>query len=142
MNTEEEKKELEKKVSFGFGKLQDFLDSNKTFIDDEPAATLFSLGVLIRLVFNMQQASLKSTPFEKKLKGMQLSSRDVKRLYTEAVEKVNQYAYSNTYSDLRKYIAENLLNYGRQISQMSNQELSFNIAAGIELGGNFKTEKE
>lgn len=142
MTTEEEKKEIVKKVSFNFLKLREFLDNNKAFIDDGPAETLFALGVLIRLVFNMQQASLHSTPFEKKLKGMQLSSRDVNRLFTEAVEKVNQYAYSYTYKDLRSFVAENLLEYGKQISQMPNQELSFNIVAGLELGSNFKSEKK
>ena len=87
----------------------------------------------------MQQANLGSTPFEKKLKGMHITSRDVERIYTEAVEKINQYSYQNTYKDLREFIADKLSTHKKEIEKMSNQEISFNFVCGLELGRKFKS---
>jgi CRISPR-associated protein Csh1 len=89
----------------------------------------------------MQQANLNSTPFEKKLKGLHITSRDVERIFIEAIEKVNQYSYQNTYKDLREYIAEKLSTNKKKISKMSNQEISFNFVCGLELGKKFKSLK-
>ena len=139
MVTEEEKEEISKKVSFDFEKLKSFISENEDFVKQDAPTGIFSLGVLVHLVFNMQQANLGSTPFEKKLKGMHITSRDVERIYTEAVEKVNQYSYQNTYKDLREFIAEKLRTNKKEISKMSNQEISFNFVCGLELGRKFKS---
>ncbi|TLF47037.1 TM1802 family CRISPR-associated protein [Maribacter aurantiacus] len=139
MVTEEEKEEISKKVSFDFEKLKRFISENEDFAKQDAQSGIFCLGVLVHLVFSMQQASLGSTPFEKKLKGLHITSRDVERLYTEAVEKVNQYSYQNTYKDLREYIAEKLRICKKEIAKMSNQEISFNFVCGLELGRKFKS---
>lgn len=139
MVTEEEKEEISKKVSFDFEKLKNFISENEDFVKQDASAGIFSLGVLVHLVFSMQQANLGSTPFEKKLKGLHITSRDVERIYTEAVEKVNQYSYQNTYKDLREFIAEKLRTNNKEISKMSNQEISFNFVCGLELGRKFKS---
>ena len=67
MVTEEEKEEIRKKVSFDFEKLKSFMSENEDFVRKDASAGIFSLGVLVHLVFSMQQANLNSTPFEKKL---------------------------------------------------------------------------
>lgn len=139
MITEEEKEEISKKVSFDFEKLKRFLSENEEFITQEGASGIFGLGVLVHLVFSMQQANLGSTPFEKKLKGLHITPRDVERIYIEAVEKINQYSYQNTYKDLREFIAEKLKTNKKEISKMSNQEISFNFVCGLELGRKFKS---
>ncbi|QTY26843.1 TM1802 family CRISPR-associated protein [Flavobacterium sp. CS20] len=139
MVTEEEKKEIINKVSFDFDKLKSFITENSNFVNNEASTGIFGLGVLVHLVFSMQQANLNSTPFEKKLKGLQLSAKDVERIYKEAVEKVNQYSYQNTYKELREFIAEKLMVNKNQIKKMSNQEISFNFVCGLELGRKFKS---
>lgn len=141
MIEEEEKKEIERKVSFDFKKLETFLSENKQFVEGEAATGIFSLGVLVSLVFSMQQARLNSTPFEKKLKGLHITAKDVERIFNEAIEKVNQYAYQSTYKDLREFIAEKLIIHKQEIEKMSNQKISFNFVCGLELGRKFKTEK-
>lgn len=142
MVTEEEKEEINKKVSFDFEKLKSFISENKDFVNKDSYAGIFSLGVLVHLVFSMQQANLGSTPFEKKLKGLHITSRDVERIYTEAVEKVNQYSYQNTYKNLREFIADKLSTNKKEIGKMSNQEISFNFVCGLELGRKFKSQKQ
>jgi CRISPR-associated protein Csh1 len=139
MITDEEKEEINKKVSFDFDKLQSFISENQNFIKQEASSGIFSLGVLVHLVFSMQQASLNSTPFEKKLKGLQITAKDIERIFKEAVEKVNQYSYQNTYKELREFIAEKLIVNKPQIEKMSNQEISFNFVCGLELGRKFKS---
>ncbi len=139
MVTEEEKEEISKKVSFNFEKLKSFITENEDFVKQDSTTGIFSLGVLVHLVFSMQQANLNSTPFEKKLKGMHITSRDVERIYTEAVEKINQYSYQNTYKDLREFIADKLSTNKKEIEKMSNQEISFNFVCGLELGRKFKS---
>lgn len=139
MITEEEKEEISKKVSFDFEKLKNFIEENSSFVKNDATTGIFGLGVLVHLVFSMQQASLNSTPFEKKLKGLQLSAKDVERIYKEAVEKVNQYSYQNTYKELREFIAEKIMVNKYEIEKMSNQEISFNFVCGLELGRKFKS---
>lgn len=139
MITEEEKEEISKKISFDFKKLISFISENQNFVKKEASTGIFSLGVLVHLVFSMQQANLNSTPFEKKLKGLHITAKDVERIYKEAVEKVNQYSYQNTYKELREFIAEKLLVNKSEIEKMSNQEISFNFVCGLELGRKFKS---
>lgn len=139
MVTEEEKEEIVKKVSFNFEKLNSFISENEDYSKHDSSAGIFSLGVLVHLVFSMQQANLNSTPFEKKLKGLHITSRDVERIFTEAVEKVNQYSYQNTYKELREFIADKLSTNKKEISKMSNQQISFNFVCGLELGKKFKS---
>lgn len=141
MITEEEKVEIEKRLAFDFNKLSQFINDNDELSKITGASGLFALGVLVKLVFSIQQYHLKSTPFEKKLKGMHITSRDVTRIFSEAVEKVNQYTSQYTYKELREYIAENLLIGKKDIENMPSQEISFHFICGLELGGKFKTEK-
>jgi len=139
MVTDEEKEEIVRKVSFDFKKLKRFVKENERFGEQGASTGIFGLGVLVHLVFSMQQASLNSTPFEKKLKGLHLTPRDIERIFTEAVEKINQYSYQNTYKELRELIANNLSSNKKKILKMSNQEISFNFVCGLELGKKFKS---
>lgn len=139
MTTEEEKMEITKKVSFDFEKLKDFISENRNFIKQDASVGIFSLGVLVHLVFSMQQASIGNTPFEKKLKGLQLTAKDSERIFKEAVEKINQYSFQSTYKDLREFIAEKLIVNKLEIEKMSSQEISFQFVCGLELGRKFKS---
>lgn len=136
---DEEKEEIVEKAKFNFANLQTFMEQNPAFMKQAGSAGIFSLGVLVQLVFALQQAKLHSTPFESKLKGLHLTPKDVERIYREAVEKVNQYAYQSTYKELREFIAEQLIKHADQISNMTNNEISFNFVCGLEMGRKFKS---
>ncbi|GGE27215.1 TM1802 family CRISPR-associated protein [Psychroflexus planctonicus] len=139
MITEDDKKQTIKKVKFDFEKLSSFIENNSVFENKEATKGIFSLGVLVHLVYSMQLANLNNTPFEKKLKGLHLTPKDVKRIFNEAIEKVNQYAYQTTYKELREYISESLLTNYDYLKKMTDDEITFNFVCGIELGKKFKS---
>ena len=136
-----EKNENKKKPSFDFDKLQDFLLENPSLAKSGASKGVFSLGVLVQLVFALQQYNLQSTPFKEKLKGLNMTPKDIERIFREAVEKIKQYEEppGDYYKKLREYLAEYLLLYRAQINKMSNQEISFNFVCGLELGRKFKS---
>lgn len=140
--TEEEKQEILKKSSFDMKKLKDFLSENKEFIYANHVAGVFSLGVLVSLVFNMQQASIGNTPFEKKLKGLNLGTNDLQKIFIDSINKINQYSSDYTYKELREFITENFAVNIAKIKSLPNQEVSFYFVSGLELGRKFKSEKE
>ncbi|MBK8664242.1 MAG: hypothetical protein IPN18_21585 [Ignavibacteriales bacterium] len=67
---------------------------------------VFCLGVLVQMVMNIQNANLGSTPFIKKLKGFQLSAKDVENVYVEALAKLQQYQGNYAYGNLRKFMTQ------------------------------------
>ncbi|MCG8323283.1 MAG: TIGR02556 family CRISPR-associated protein [Cytophagales bacterium] len=139
--TEEEKQELQKKIAFDINKLKDFLNKNKEFIYANHIAGIFSLGVLVSLVFSMQQASIGNTPFEKKLRGLNLSANDLQRIFIDSISKINQYSSIYTYKNLRDLTTENFAVNFDKIKNLPNQEISFYFVSGLELGRKFKSEK-
>jgi len=61
--------QTEKKSAFDVKKLKRFVIENKGFLDSDYKVGIFSVGVLVRLLLNIQQVNLGNTPFEKKLRG-------------------------------------------------------------------------
>ena len=137
--TDEEKQELQKKISFDINKLKDFLNENKEFIYANHIAGIFSLGVLVSLVFNMQQKSIGNTPFEKKLRGLNLSGNDLQRVFIDSINKINQYTSIYAYKDLRGLITETFAVNFSKVKNLPNQEISFYFVSGLELGRKFKS---
>ena len=132
----------EKKGSFDLTKYKAFIEENKNFLDADQKIGVFSVGVLIRLLYNIQNVNLGSTPFEKKLRGYNLNAELIKNIYVEALEKIGQYQGFYAYGNLRDFINEYFVLKSNLLNKMSNNELSFYFVAGLELGNKFKTEKE
>lgn len=128
----------EKKGSFDMEKLKQFLKENKGFIDTDYKAGLFSVGILVRLLLNIQQVNLGNTPFEKKLKGYNLNAELLRTVYMEALNKISQYQGFYAYSNLREFIDEYFILNTDKINKLSNNELSFYFVAGLEFGNKFK----
>jgi CRISPR-associated protein Csh1 len=134
--------ETGKKESFNLTKYKGFIEENKNFLDADQKIGLFSVGVLVRLLYNIQNVNLGSTPFEKKLRGYHLNVDLIKNIYVEALEKIGQYLGFYAYGNLRSFINEYFVLKSNLLNKMSNNELSFYFVAGLELGNKFKTEKE
>lgn len=142
MTQENESKKNNDRGSFDFDKLQEFMKNNPSLMKKEETKSIFSLGVLVHLVLALQMHFLQSSPFEDKLKGLNITAKDIDRIYKEAVEKIKQYEDprgSNYYKELRQYLAESLLINKEKINKISNQEISFNFVCGLELGRKFKS---
>jgi len=134
--------ETEKKGSFDLAKYKAFIEENKNFLDADYKIGVFSVGVLVRLLYNIQNVNLGSTPFEKKLRGYNINAELIKNIYVEALDKIGQYQSFYAYGNLRDFINEYFVLKSNLLSKISNNELSFYFVAGLELGNKFKTEKE
>lgn len=131
----------EKKGKFDEDKFKDFLQSNSSFLDEDYKIGIFSIGILVRLLINIQHANLGNTPFEKKLKGYHLNPELLKSIYLEALEKISQYQSFFAYANLREYINQYFTLQSADLKKISNNELSFYFVAGLEMGNRFRTEK-
>lgn len=141
----QETEDQDKKPAFDEEKFKSFIEENKDFfdLDNGVKAGIFSVGVLVKLVFNLQMHHLDgNTPFEKKLKGYHLNPEILKNVYVEALDKVSKYTKkTNSYQSLRDFINQYFSLNAHKLSKISNNELSFYFVAGLEFGNNFKTKK-
>ena len=136
--------ENKKAGAFDDDAFKNFIENNKDFFDLDSGykVGIFSVGVLVRQVFNWQSAKLEgNTPFEKKLKGYNLNAEILRRIYIEALDKLKNYTSFHTYQGLRNYVNEYFTLNIHKMDQISNNELSFYFVAGLEFGNNFKTKK-
>jgi CRISPR-associated protein Csh1 len=130
--------QTEKKSAFDIEKLKSFVNENKGFLDTDYKVGIFSVGILVRLLLSIQQINLGNTPFEKKLKGYNLSAELLKSVYMEALSKISQYQSFYAYSNLREFIDHYFILNIHKVTKISNNELSFYFVAGLEFGNQFK----
>lgn len=132
----------EKKESFDLTKLKAFVLQNKGFLDEDYKVGIFSVGIIVRLLLNIQNRSLNNTPFEKKLRGYNLNANLLKNIYVETLSKLSQYQGFYAYGNLREFVDDYFVMNSHLLSKISNNELSFYFVAGLEFGNKFKTKKE
>ncbi len=127
--------------SFNLERFNEFVKENASFLDNDIKVGIFAVGVLVRFLFDIQQASLHNTPFEGKLRGYKLNPELLMNIYTEALDKIQKYQSFYAYQELRDIISKYfVVNWG-ELNGLSNNELSFYFVAGLELGKEFKREK-
>lgn len=140
----EVKMENETKISqtkkFDLNKLLKFIEENKEFLDNETKIGIFSIGILVRLVMNLQFRRLNSTPFENKLRGFNINSDTIKKIYLEALAKLDQYLNSYAYQDLREFIAKYFVTNSHLLKKMSSDEISFYFVSGMEIAKTFGSD--
>ncbi len=129
---------------FNLERFNEFVKGNKDFLDSDIKTGIFAVGVLIKFLFDIQSQSLNTSnpPFESKLKGYKLNPEVLMNVYTEALSKIQKYqknAY--VYMELRAIINKYFILQQQNMKQMTNNELSFFFVAGLELGKEFKREK-
>ena len=127
-----------KKPAFNIEKLNQFVAENSGFLDTDYKIGIFSVGILVRLLLNIQHANLGNTPFEKKLKGYNLSADILKSIYIEALNKISQYQGFYAYANLREFIDQHFILNIHKVNKISNNELSFYFVSGLEFGNQFK----
>lgn len=141
INQDSDIKKTEQKTKFSIDQLKLFVAEHKDFFDLENGCKVgvFSVGVLVRQVFNLQAGNLEgNTPFEKKLKSYNLNPDTIKAIYLQAMEKLNRYTSIHSYKDLRAFTRQYFVLNSHEMNQISNNELSFYFVAGLEFGNQFK----
>jgi len=132
----------ETKSSYDIEKLNKFIVENKGLFDCDYKAGLFSLGMLVRVVLDIQNVNLNNTPFEKALRGLNLNYEILTRVYTEAIAKISQYMNFYAYGNLKEFVNEYFVKTSYQLKTVPNSEISFYFTAGLEMGNKFKNKKE
>jgi CRISPR-associated protein Csh1 len=127
---------------FNLDRFNEFVKENKSFLDSDIKTGIFAVGVLVRFLFDIQNANLHNTPFEAKLRGYKLNPELLMKVYTEALDKIQKYQNFYTYQELRDIIGKYFVVKFNELKNFSNNELSFYFVAGLELGKEFKREKE
>jgi len=134
-----------KESSFNLEGFNEFVKTNSNFLDSDIKVGIFSVGVLVRFLYSIQSQSLNTSnpPFENKLKGYKLNPEILMKVYTEALDKIQKYQKNNyVYTDLREIINSNFILKTHELNKMSNNELSFYFVAGLEMGKQFKRDKQ
>ena len=134
---------------FDRAQLETFVRDNPEFFDQDYKKGVFAVGILVRLLLNIQSVTLNgNTPFEKKLKGLNLNHEALIGIYVEALNKLSQFKYGNSnffiqvYIELREFISDHFTLEAHKLSKISNNELSFYFVAGLEMGTKFKLDLE
>jgi len=115
-------------------------ESYKDAFDSDYKKAVFLTGVLTEKLLNIQYDERKSKPFYSRLNGLKLDRKLVKRIFSEAVNKLNEYN-KNYYKELEYLIGMYML--GEEADKnISNDDISFYFVLGMTLAKHFKEEKK
>ncbi len=114
----------------------DFMDNFKDILDSDYKRAVFLEGVLVDKLLNIQYLDKKSKPFYSRLNGLKLNDKLVKRIFTEAINKLNEYD-KNYYTELEALIGTYMLSR----NDMTDDEISYFFALGLTLSKNLKDKK-
>ena len=127
-------------------------DKNKKYLDffenasykdafgSDYKKAVFLVGVLTENLLKIQYEERKSKPFYSRLNGLKLDRNLVRRIYSEAINKLNEYD-KNYYKELEYLIAMYILGEEAE-KNISNDDISFYFVLGMTLAKRFKEEKK
>ncbi len=115
----------------------DFIEKNLDVLDTDFKRAVFLEGVLVDKLLNIQYKERGSKPFYSRLNGLKLNEKVIKRIFTEAVNKLNEYD-KNYYVELESLIANYLLSK----NNISDDEISFYFVLGMTLSKKFMNPKD
>ena len=117
-------------------RIQNFLMRYSNVFDRADKKAAFLVGVLTKFLLDIQLATRGSTPFRSKIYSLKLNENRLRRIFSEAIEKLAEYGVS--YQELQSYISEALIKAENDGWNLSNDEVSYYFALGLNLGGLFK----
>jgi len=117
--------------------LNSIFNAYSDFFDQPIIRAVFVLGILTKLLMNIQYRNLNATPFFNRLNGLKLNKRIIIKLVSEVKGKLSE--YSVAYVDLEEEMAKYFLEAGRDWL-VSDDELSFFFALGMNNASKFKSE--
>jgi CRISPR-associated protein Csh1 len=117
-------------------RIENFLEEHNDVLNSNIKQMVFLEGVLAKKLLNIQQQERDgSTPFRARLNGLKLNEKIVKRIYSEIINKLEEYD-KNYYKQLEEMIADYILE--SDFETISNNELSFYFATGLNQAHKFE----
>jgi len=117
-------------------KIELFLEDHSDILDSNVKRMVFLEGVLAQKLLNIQAKERDgATPFRARLNGLKLNEKIVKRLYSEIINKLEEYD-KNYYKQLEEMIADYIL--ASNFADISNNELSFYFVTGMNQANKFQ----
>jgi CRISPR-associated protein Csh1 len=116
--------------------VEDFFKEFQNAFDTPDKKAVFLEGVLVSFLLDVQYAKRKDTPFRKKLHGLRLNKRLIKRLFPEIIEKLRQ--YDAGYPWLETLISKYFIEADETDWIISDDEISYYFALGLNFGRIFK----
>jgi len=123
-------------------KIEKFFKENEGTFYNAQAKASFLLGVLTKNLLNIQYNERGANPFIKRLKNLTMNERDIKSLYPQIINKLEEYN-SNYYHTLEEIISAYLTLSGNNW-KLSVDEINYYFVLGLTLYklDTFKTKKE
>ncbi len=119
-----------------YRRLEEFFNEFQNAFDTSDKKAIFLEGVLVNFLLSVQYAQRGSTPFRKKLYGLKLDKRKIKRLLPVIIEKFR--AYNTAYPNLEALISKYFVEADENGWKVSDNELGYYFALGLNLGKFFK----
>ncbi len=123
-------------------KVEKFFKENEGTFYNAQAKSSFLLGVLTKNLLNIQYNERGANPFIKRLKNLTMNERDIKSLYPQIINKLEEYD-SNYYQQLEEIISAYLTLSGTNW-KISVDEINYYFVLGLTLYklDIFKLQKE
>lgn len=122
-------------------KIESFLEEHKDILNTNTKILAFLEGILAQKLLNVQrkQTGGSATPFMVRLNGLKINKKIIMRIYSEAINKLEEYG-ANYYKQLEEMIADYVLL--SDLDDISNNELSFYFVTGMNQASKFQFDKK
>jgi len=121
-------------------KIEDFLEAHSDILNSNAKILAFLEGVLTQKLLNIQKSETDgATPFMARLNGLKINKKILMRIYTEAINKLEEYK-ANYYKQLEEMISDYIL--VSNLDEISNDEMSFYFVTGMNQAGKFTFDKK
>lgn len=121
--------------------IEKFIEDHSNILNSNVKILAFLEGILAQKLLNIQKSETDgaATPFRPRLNGLKINKKVLMRIYTEAINKLEEYK-KNYYEQLEKMIADYVL--ASDLDEISNNELSFYFVTGMNQAGKFQFDKK
>lgn len=119
-----------------------FFEEYQEALDSPGKKAAFLQGVITKLFLNIQKGERGSAPFRKRLGGLRLDRKKIRKIYSELEKKYAQYDREEAYKSLRKQTSNYLIEAEENGWDITDEEISYFFSLGLNLGPIFKPNKE
>ena len=134
--------ENEQKMKISTEKIEKFFDERKSTFGSDEAKAAFLVGTLVNYVLQVQRSErglgYGDEPFRAKLYGLNIDEKKIRKIFTEAVEKLSEYKRGS----IIESIAADYLSRAGNGWKMNRDDISYYFSLGMVLGSGLFWEKE